>query len=839
VPGGTGACPEERRGRSCLDWPWPPGASRRTGDLDRTVAITDHGDIPLHLSATVRRRAPILVLTSLAAAALVACGGSDDPDAVVITTLSNRADLVSDGDVLVRIDLPAGATGSTLKVDVGGRDVTSAFVASNGGYVGRVTGLAVGANALNASADGASAATLTVTNASRGGPIYSGAQITPFYCATPTPQAASGVAPATVGSGLSTAATDAQCNTATEFKLWYRTTSANCSTAIPDPSPPATAPANPCFKPYTASATPPSDLATTTTDTGLTVPYVVRVERGVMNRGIYDIAVLYDPTKPWTPTAPQPQWNGKIWYAFGASTGQPRRQVRPATAWSSQEIALAKGHAVLVNSMTDSARNANRVSMAETTMMMKEHVIDTYGPVRFTVGTGCSGGSINSNMNASISPGTLDGVIISCTYPDSETTGIEVADCTVLVEAYQRSEWLGLTGGLTAAQQNAKKAAINGHPDQTGCHGWFNAFGSNGKAGVYNQRTVQPASNATGVISTSSTAMNNCELPNAAVYDPVTNPTGPRCNAWSWQESVYGKANATQANDPRDNVGVQYGLKALQSGAITAEEFVTLNEIVGGTDRDSTARAARTAADTAALTVSYRAGIVMDSRQYQKTAVIDLRGYDDSALTTPPGAAGPATTPIHFTWRSFNVRDRLQRDAGNTQSHALWRFGRFGLLPTAAVTQDAFASMDAWMTALKANTSTTTSVADKVRAARPASAADFCYLSTDAAQSTKVTTAATCDADPFLKPSASPRQVAGGARTEDALKCQLKPIAVADYAPATLTTAQQARLAAVFPGGVCDWSKPGVEQQPSAGPLTFAAGPGGQPLPAAPVSMRR
>jgi hypothetical protein len=188
-------------------------------------------------------------------------------------------------------------------------------------------------------------------------------------------------------------------------------------------------------------------------------------------------------------------------------------------------------------------------------------------------------------------------------------------------------------------------------------------------------------------------------------------------------------------------------------------------------------------------------------------------------------------------WRSFQVRDRLARDVGNTQSHALWRFGRFGLLPTAAVTLDAFNSMDAWMVALKANVSTEP-VADKVRAARPASAADFCYLSTDAAQSTKVTNATTCDADPFLKPSASPRQVAGGARTEDALKCQLKPITQAEYAPAVLTTAQQTRLAAVFPGGVCDWSKPGVEQQPSVGPLDFRAGPGGTPLPAAPVSQR-
>ncbi|HLL11967.1 MAG TPA: DUF6351 family protein, partial [Rubrivivax sp.] len=108
-----------------------------------------------------------------------------------------------------------------------------------------------------------------------------------------------------------------------------------------------------------------------------------------------------------------------------------------------------------------------------------------------------------------------------------------------------------------------------------------------------------------------------------------------------------------------------------------------------------------------------------------------------------------------------------------------------------------------------------------------------------ATQSVKVTDFSVCHADTFLRPSASPRQAAGGARTEDVLKCQLKPIAQADYAPATFTAAQQARLAAVFPNGVCDWSKPGVEQQPAVSQLTFVAGPGGQPLPAAPVSAPR
>ena len=192
--------------------------------------------------------------------------------------------------------------------------MTSAFARrADGRITGVVTGLADGDNVLVASVDNAREAQLTITNAPRSGPIVSGAHVTPFYCATPTPQAASGNTPGTPASGLAGTA-DASCNIASETKLYYRTTTApvsaanpgGCSTGLPDPvwnisahrghavpAQPAP-PANGCFKPYTAGSTP-ADMATTTTDTGATVPFIVRVERGTINRGIYDIAVLHQP----------------------------------------------------------------------------------------------------------------------------------------------------------------------------------------------------------------------------------------------------------------------------------------------------------------------------------------------------------------------------------------------------------------------------------------------------------------------------------------------------------------------------------------------------------------
>ena len=795
-----------------------------------------------------------LCLAALLAAASFPVHAHDD--SLEIVTLSNRADLISGGDALIEVRLPKGLSRSRLTLKLNGDEVTSAFQTAAGGRAlrGLVTGLVQGRNDFIAEIDGRGHGSdrkehLVITNHPIGGPVLSGPQITPFFCATPVPQPASldpalaPLAPATNASGLSTEAIDAQCNVATEHKLYYRTTVAGCSFAIPDPSPnvnflstnpptSATPPANPCFKVYDPAAPAPADLATIPhpTDAALTIPYIVRVERGTMNRGIFDIAVLFDPTKPWTSgVAPQAQWNGKVLFQFGASTGQPRRQARTTSSWTNN-LALSRGYLVAQNSMSDSLLNSNRVSMAETVMMMKEHIGDRYGQIKFTMGSGCSGGSINSNMNASIAPGQLDGITVSCTYPDSETTGIEVNECVLLVEAYQKPAWLNLMAstGQTQAQINAKKAAINGHPDQTGCHGWYNAFGSNGKVGNYVQRFV--VSNATGALAAPGAPTNNCQLPLGLVYDPVTNPTGARCSAWDWAQSIWGKAEGRAgANETRDNVGVQYGLKALMSGAITTEEFVTLNEIVGGVDKDSNFQAARSVAEREALETAYRSGIVMSGRNYAKTAVIDMRGWDDSALVIPPGNTNPSTIPIHYVWRSFSIRERLDREFGDHDNQVMWRFGRFGFVPTPALAADAFLTMDLWLTNLKEDSSGR-SIEKKVRHAKPASAFDYCLLSSDVTQLTKVTDPAVCNADPFLKPSSSPRQVAGGSLSENVLKCRLKPLISADYAPLVFTPAQWARLQAAFPDGVCDWDKPGVGQVSARSPRDYSDGPGGERL---------
>jgi Tannase-like family of unknown function (DUF6351) len=62
----------------------------------------------------------------------------------------------------------------------------------------------------------------------------------------------------------------------------------------------------------------------------------------------------------------------------------------------------------------------------------------------------------------------------------------------------------------------------------------------------------------------------------------------------------------------------------------------------------------------------------------------------------------------------------------------------------------------------------------------------------------------------------NPRMAAGGPLAGNILKCALKPIDPKTYAQ-PLTTDQVERLKAIFPQGVCDYSRTGIEQQAATG----------------------
>jgi hypothetical protein len=185
-------------------------------------------------------------------------------------------------------------------------------------------------------------------------------------------------------------------------------------------------------------------------------------------------------------------------------------------------------------------------------------------------------------------------------------------------------------------------------PRPAGCQSWNNAFGFNGKPGNYVPTLVIDQN--TGAMAPVGAPRNNCLLPAALVYDPVTNPSGTRCGDADLSTAVWGTTagippGSVRARQTFDNVGLQYGLKALLSGAISAEDFVTLNEKIGGLDADSNRNAARSVADAEALPIAYRAGIVSSGANLGKLPIIDSRGFDEQG--------------IHYIWRSFSERARI------------------------------------------------------------------------------------------------------------------------------------------------------------------------------------
>jgi len=706
---------------------------------------------------SVWRRAAVAAAGVAAALAFVPAAFAWD-----ITVLSNRADLISGGDALVQIELPKHGDLSSLRVRLNGDDVTSAFaVRSDGRYVGLVTGLVDGKNQLRATMKDESPSRITITSHPIGGPVFAGPQVQPWICKN-------------TSNGLA-APSDAQCNSPTVFSFRYMNATTHTFQAYDPASPP-----------------PAASIATTTTDQGVTVPYIVRVERGAMDRGIYDLAVLSNPAAGWQPWASQSGWNHKVLYQFGGGTAPHHSNGAPIS--DLVDMALSRGFMVANNSLNTRGMNSNDVVSAEAVMMLKEHVAETYGAIRYTIGTGCSGGSIQQYVIAADYPGLLDGIQPNCSYQDSWTTGNEVGDCHLLLHYFAANP------GFTPTQQTAVMGEQDTAPGTTVCALWEATFAS---------------------VSTPFLA-SNCDLPpGPPVYDPVTNPTGVRCTPQDYEWWVWGYRPDGFAKRPFDNVGVQYGLDALGSGAISPEQFVDLNAKVGGADIDNQFQAGRSVADPGSPRTAYRAGKVTDGTELAKVPIIDLRGSHN-------------VLDIHSDYHTYVMRARLDRANGNHDNQIVWTWkggpGLFqGITPNANIALKSFTLIDRWLAAIEADTRKMP-LGDKVVADKPADAVDSCFVGpTD----TQITDMTTCSATyPYF---ADPRIAAGGPWTDDVMACHLKKQRPSDY-PVMFSSDQWARLQAAFPNGVCDWPRRGVGLRDSISWLDYSTVVGGKPLGDPPVS---
>ena len=537
------------------------------------------------------------------------------------------------------------------------------------------------------------------------------------------------------------------------------------------------------FKALPAGARP-DDLAETNSSDGRTVPYIVRVETGTINRAIYQTAILADPTAAVGPTAPPRVWNSKLVYTFGGGCvgGWYMQGASVGNRGILEDLMLRQGYAVASSTLNVFGNNCSMELAAETLAMVKERFIKSYGVPKFTIGVGCSGGSEQLHPIGDAYPGLVDGIIVGCSFPELIAgVVLNLTDADLMAHYFKNTELIW---------SDKQKAVAAGYPNAT-------------TAGTLTPLAVRIKAEGGDC---------NAVIPQSARFSRTKNPSGVRCDVYDHAVNIFGKDPKTgAARRSWDNAGVQYGLAALKSGAISGEQFLDLNRAIGGFDNDGNYSAARSEADLAAVKRSYESGqVTYGGMGLKSTPIIDYRGYVD---------APENPNENHSRFHSFSMRTRLEKVNGSAPNHIM--LIESGLPGTRGLFSDespvlihALSQMDEWLSRLNAGSGSRPSLA-AIAKAKPADLTDACFTDggTVRIAETQIYEGDTkCNK---LYPSYStPRMVAGEPLANDVLKCQLKPIDAADYG-GRLGKDDLLEMKSIFPKGACDYSKPGVGQVPT------------------------
>jgi len=566
-----------------------------------------------------------------------------------------------------------------------------------------------------------------------------------------------------------------------------------------------------------------SDNVEAITINGQTVPFVVRLEIGTINRHIYIIALLRGPND--TPDTPDlSYWNRKLLYQLRGGVGIGRRQGRidPNYIPSRRSVELQQGYAV-VHSTANQTSTSYDIELAEDTMArVKRQFTARYGEPIYTIGLGKSGGAIQQYLIGQNRPGMLDGGIAMYSYPDTVTQITRVMDCELLeyyfdVVDADNDKW----------QKWSQRSWIEGFNARDDLPNDFEKF-----------RALQALS--LGQWPSWSNGHTECTRSWRNLTPHVANPRytyfaslfAPSIEEqvpftyWDNQKRVYGTDENGLARRTFDNVGVQYGLAALKRQQITIAEFLDLNDKIGGwrpavdmtrerfwksggaqsdladlsvwSHHNMTATASsdlpapRSEGDIDAMTAAYRSGNVFLGEL--SMPVIDFRHYLEPELD------------MHHSLESFSTRLRMLRGQGHADSQLIW-FARLPYSPLG----DALGLLERWLENMRADESLT------ITDARPSDATDRCYDDTGEllASGSTVWNGAWNGKDDgacmqHYPIYSNPRLVAGDDFAGDIFKCYLQSIdaAIASglYAPVDVT-AHRDELQRVFPSGVCDYSR--------------------------------
>lgn len=781
----------------------------------------------------------------------------DKHGSLEISVLPSEPDQVSGGDALLQIEVPRRVPLHKVRVTRNGEDVSDRFSPTPGerALVGLVDGLDEGDNEIVARPNGKgkgrpAPASVTLVNHPESGPIFSGPQQQPFVCTT---------ARATFDGrrllgqplvdnqesiGIPVAAEDENGEYPSDDR-GYPTDDAEIVGWSKDCASPTRV--DYIYKDTAGSfhwlddpTNLPGDVASTTTLDGETVPYVVRWERGTINRFIYSIAVLAPVGQAEADERDDSLWNGRLVFSFQGGVAIGRTQGTVSSGAMLAEPVLGQGYAVVNSSGIRTNTHYNLQLGGETALMLKEHFIESHGVPDYTVGVGGSGGAIQQYVYGQNHPGLIDAAIPQYSYPDMVTQTIHVGDCELLEhyfdvtdrdnDTWRDPELRQAVMGLNAS--DFPKNLSSGDIEQwNGLYGLYELLG-------YQVQDRHPDSPAP--------ALTECRRAWFGLTPLTLNPTftnvddldklaqgadGVEWTHWGDLVNIYGVDNDGFARTPWDNVGVQYGLQALLDGDITSEEFLDLNAEVGGwkptgemgpegfpfegdfspenfdpwSSRqmnlsldDGSTPASRTEGDVTAINAAYESGMVFDGDL--DIPIIDWRHYLEDELD------------MHHSHQSFAARQRLLEHDGDAGNQVVWFTDA---RPEVAFDQTpmAFEVIDEWMQNIEAHPER--SVAEN----RPDAAVDSCFATDGSliASGDDVWAGVLDDEAPGACTSqfevySSTRRVAGGPYQGGVFKCQLQPVAdaIADglYGDWQPTPAEQARLEEIFPTGVCDFTLP-------------------------------
>jgi len=556
---------------------------------------------------------------------------------------------------------------------------------------------------------------------------------------------------------------------------------------------------------------------------GQTVPFVVRLEIGTINRHIYIIALLRGPNDTHE-TPDLSYWNRKLIYQLRGGVGIGRRQGRidPNYIPDRRSVELQQGYAV-VHSTANQTSTSYDIELAEDTMArVKRQFAARYGEPTYTIGLGKSGGAIQQYLIGQNRPGLLDAGIAMYSFSDTVTQITRVMDCELLeyyfdVVDADNDKW----------QKWSQRSWIEGFNARDDLPNQFEKF-----------RALQAVS--LGQWPSWSNGQTECTQSWRNLTPHVANPRytyfaslfAPSVEKqvpftyWDNQKRVYGTDENGLARRTFDNVGVQYGLAALKRRQITIAEFLDLNDKIGGwkpavdmtrerfwhsggaqsdladlsvwSHHNMTATASsdlpapRSEGDVDAMTAAYRSGNVFLGEL--SMPVIDFRHYLEPELD------------MHHSLESFSTRLRMLRGQGHADSQLIW----FAQLPYSPL-GDALHLLERWLENMRADESLT--IAD----ARPSDATDRCFDDTGQllASGSTVWNGAWNGKDDgacmqHYPIYSNPRLVAGDDFAGDIFKCYLQSvdaaIACGLYAPVDVT-AHRDELQRVFPSGVCDYSR--------------------------------